>query len=150
MLGACLRSAPAALLFLSACSAPGPSSPAQPSAAAGIRPEDIVGRWGYAAYYNEKDRPRIEAAARAQCNRPAVIKSGPNGGVVMPIANQTPGQEQVIKSGPEGRNYIGPPGDPGGADDSEIITFDGKMLITRTVAADDGGHLTSIYVRCKT
>jgi hypothetical protein len=68
---------------------------------------------------------------------------------MMPIANQAKPQEQRIKSGPGGKNYIGPPGEPGGADDSEILTFDGKILVTRTVAADEGGHLNSIYVRCK-
>jgi hypothetical protein len=137
------------IMMVSGCTAPGPSVSPDSSGSPAIRPEDIVGRWGYAAYYNEGDRARIEAAARAQCSRPAIINRGPSGGIMMPIANQAKPQEQRIKSGPGGKNYIGPPGEPGGADDSEILTFDGKILVTRTVAADEGGHLNSIYVRCK-
>jgi hypothetical protein len=30
-----------------------------------VAPEEIVGRWGYAAYHKDSDRPRIEAAAKA-------------------------------------------------------------------------------------
>jgi len=113
-----------------------------------VRSEDIVGHWGYAAYYNEADRPRIEASARAQCNRPANITLGPTGGVMMPIANHSQPQEQTIKAA-GGKNYIGPPGQAGGLQDVEIVSFDGKVLVTRTVDTDETGHLNSIYVRCR-
>jgi hypothetical protein len=113
-----------------------------------IKPNEIVGRWGYAAYYNEADRPRIEASARAQCNRPAAISLGPTGGIMMPIANHSPGQEQTIKAA-GGKNYIGPPGQAGGLQDVEILSFDGKVLVTRTVDSDETGHLSSVYVRCR-
>jgi len=137
-------------LMLTACSSSGlgPSVAPEASAVPSIRPDDIVGRWGYAVYYNVADRPRIETAARAQCNRPAVIARGPAGGLMMPIANHEAAQEQMIKGGPGGKNYIGPPGEAGGQQDIEIVSFDGKILVTRTVAADETGHLNSVYVRC--
>jgi hypothetical protein len=119
----------------------------QPAASSSIRPEELVGRWGYAAYYDEKDRARIQAAAKAQCTRPVIISRGKNGGIVMPMVNQS-GAELAIKGGPGGKNYIGPPGDAGGQQDSEIVSFDGNVLITRTIAADETGHANSVYVRC--
>jgi hypothetical protein len=138
-------------LALAACTGSNMSS-ATPEASANtaptIRPEEIVGRWGYAAYYNEADRPRIEASARAQCNRPAVISIGPTGGLMMPIANHSQQQEQTIKAA-GGKNYIGPPGQAGGLQDVEILSFDGKVLVTRTVDTDETGHLNSVYVRCR-
>lgn len=138
--------------MLAACAGsswPGFTSPPAPQAtvAPSIRPEELVGRWGYAAYYNEKDRARIETAAKGQCTRPVTISRGPNGGLVMPMVNQSQ-QELTIKGGPGGKNYIGPPGEAGAQQDSEIVSFDGNVLITRTIATDEIGHASSVYVRC--
>jgi hypothetical protein len=57
--------------------------PPLPSLPPAFGPEAIVGRWGYAAYHNEADRSRIEAAAKSSCNQPYVISRGPSGGVMM-------------------------------------------------------------------
>jgi len=139
--------ATAAATTLTACAQSTVSSSVAPTSAPTIRPDEIVGRWGYGAYYNEKDRARTQAAAGAECNRPITIALGPNGGLMMPIVNQ--GQaELAIKGGPGGKNFIGPPGEAGGEKDSEIVSFNGKVLVTRTVAADETGHATSVYVRC--
>lgn len=120
----------------------------QPVAEASIRSDQIVGSWGYGAYYNEKDRPRTQAAAKAECKRsPVTISKGPNGGLMMPMVNQSQ-QELSLKGGPGGKNFIGPSGDAGGEHDSEIVSFDGNLLVTRTVATDQTGHATSVYVRC--
>jgi hypothetical protein len=54
-----------------------------------IRVSEVIGRWGYAAYHKPEDRPRTEAAARAQCNHPYVIGQGPTGGVMMYLADQS-------------------------------------------------------------
>src|SRR5258708_15973539 len=43
-------------------------------------PQDIVGRWGLAAYHKEEDRARTEQAAAGGCKQPYVIVLGPNGG----------------------------------------------------------------------
>ncbi len=144
-----MAAAAAIAVMLAACAGSGvsPSTTPQQSYAATIKPEELVGRWGYAAYYSEKDRARIQQAAKAQCNRPVVISRGPGGGIVMPMVNQA-GQELTIKGGPDGKNYLGPPGNAGVEQDSEIVSFDGNVLITRTIASDETGHANSVYVRC--
>src|SRR5262249_7478964 len=138
-------------LALAACTGAniGPPPAQEAVGSPSIRPADIVGRWGYAAYYNETDRPRIEAAARSQCSgRPIEIGIGPTGGLIMPVANQAQSQEVMIKGGPGGKNYIGPPGQTLGAQDNEIVSFDGRVLILRTATPDPTGRMSSVYVRC--
>src|SRR5262249_19638232 len=76
-------------LGLAGCSTGGPqlNQPAAPTMGPALPPafppQDIVGRWGLAAYHKEEDRARTEAAARGQCNQPYVITLGPSGGVMM-------------------------------------------------------------------
>ena len=48
-----------------------------------IPAQDLVGRWGLAAYHKEEDRSRTEAAARGQCKQPWNTRRGPRGGVIM-------------------------------------------------------------------
>ena len=76
------------------------------------------------------DRARTEAAARAQCKQPYVIGAGANGGVIMHLADQATPQELRLKGSPSGKNYIGPAGPAGGEQDREIVSFDGRVLIT--------------------
>jgi hypothetical protein len=144
-------------LALSACAIPGfgpstseppPPAPA-PEYPATIRPEELVGKWGYAAYHREEDRARIEGAARGACSKPVNITRGPTGGIMMYLADQNQLQELRVKGGPGGKNYIGPPGEAGGPQDREIISFDGRVLITKFVDPEVAGRYgTSVYVRC--
>src|SRR5436190_3889126 len=62
------------------------SGPPEPEIPARVRPTEIVGRWGYAAYHKPEDRTRTEANARGQCKQPYVIGQGTNGGVMMYLA----------------------------------------------------------------
>ncbi len=138
-------------LTLTGCASSTPTAAVAPDPIATyaptIRAEQLVGRWSYGAYYDEKDRVRTEAAAKGMCGRPVTISRGANGGLVMPMVNQ--GQAELsVKGGAGGKNFIGPPGEAGGEHDSEIISFNGNVLITRTVASDGTGHANSVYVRC--
>jgi hypothetical protein len=135
-------------LTLTACASATTMTSSLAPQPASIRPDEIVGRWGYGAYYSERERARTQAAASAECSRAVTISRGPTGGLIMPMVNQSQ-QELSIKGGPGGRNFIGPPGDAGAEHDSDIVSFDGNILITRTVAADEAGHVTSIYMRCR-
>ncbi len=147
-----------AALALSSCSSnpfsspePTPPPPAAlaPEIPASIRPEEIVGRWGYGAYHNETDRARTEAAARAQCGQPVVINRGPNGGVLMYLADSAQLQELYLRGAPGGRNYIGPPGPAGGPQDREIVAFDGRVMVLRWMNPEVANRYgTSVYVRC--
>ena len=80
-------------LGLSGCATgPQPELPAAPAIGPALPPafppQDIVGRWGLAAYHKEEDRARTEAAAARGCNQPYVITLGPTGGVMMHLADQ--------------------------------------------------------------
>ena len=87
--------------------------------------------------------------ARAQCKQPYVITVGPTGGVVMHLADQATPQELRLKGSPSGKNYIGPPGPAGGEQDREIISFDGRVLVTRFIDKDAATRYGNmVYVRC--
>jgi hypothetical protein len=152
--------ASALTIFLGACgsmslpsfsSAP-PAAPepgVAPEMPATIRGDEIVGRWGLASFQNPNDRPRTEAAARAQCKQPYVIGAGSSGGVIMHLADQATPQELRLKGSPSGKNYIGPPGPAGGEQDREIVSFDGRVLITRFIDKDAAVRYGNmVYVRC--
>ena len=124
------------VLVLSACTTnPPPVEAPQPAPVpdmpSTIRPEEVVGRWGYGSFHNEGDRARTEAAARGQCGQPVVINRGPGGGVLMYLADSAQLQELYLKGGPGGRNFIGPPGPAGGPQDREVVAFDGRAMVLR-------------------
>jgi hypothetical protein len=145
----------AVALALSACSTNPPPVETTPAPAMApeipstIRPEEIVGRWGYGAYHNEADRARTEAAARGQCGQPVLINRGPNGGVMMYLADSAQLQELYLKGGPGGRNYVGPPGPAGGPQDREVVAFDGRAIVLRWINPEvQTRYGTGVYVRC--
>jgi len=125
---------------------PPPDAAAMPSK---YTPEEIIGRWGLASYHKDADRARTETAARGLCRSPYVIAKGPSGGVMMHLADQRQPSELQLKGSADGKNYIGPDGDAGGAQDREILSFDGRVLITRYVDPDAATRYGKmIYVRC--
>jgi hypothetical protein len=117
---------------------------------ASIPAADLVGRWGLAAYHKDEDRGRTEAAARGQCRQPYNIGRGPSGGIIMHLPDQAQPTELSLKGGADGKNYIGPPNEPApGQGDREIVSFDGRVLITRFVDPEVSSRYgTSVYVRC--
>jgi len=141
-------------LFLGACSSTSLSPTSAPEATApempaSIRPDEIVGRWGLASFQDPKDRARTELAAKGQCKQPYVIGAGSSGGVIMHLADQATPQELRLKGSPSGKNYIGPPGPAGGDQDREILSFDGRTLVTRFINADAATRYGNmVYVRC--
>ena len=145
-------------LGLAGCASTGPQldQPAAPSLGPalppGFPPQDIVGRWGLAAYHKDEDRARTEAAARGQCKQPYVITLGPNGGVMMHLADQATPTELRLRGGPGGKTYIGPAdAELGGSQDREVVSFDGKVLILRWLDSEvQGRYGTMVYVRCGT
>jgi hypothetical protein len=155
-----LGMASALAMFLGGCGSmslpsfsSGPSAPPEPAVApdmpASIRPEEIAGRWGLASYQNPNDRARTEKAAQGQCKQPYVITVGPTGGVVMHLADEATPQELRLKGSPSGKNYIGPPGPVPGDRDREILSFDGRILVTRFVDKDAATRYGNmVYVRC--
>jgi hypothetical protein len=129
---------------------PPPAQPAPiPTLPPAFPPQDIVGRWGLAAYHNPEDRERTEAAARNGCKQPYLITLGRSGGVMMHLADQAQPEELRLKGAPGGKTYIGPEGEPGGAQDREVVSFDGRILILRWMDPEvQGRYGTMVYVRC--
>ncbi len=128
---------------------PPPAAASGPEMPSRYTPEEIVGRWGFTSYHRDQDRPRTEAAARGQCRQPYVIARGPNGGIMMHLADQRQPSELRLKGSSSGKNFIGPAGGGGMAEDREIVSFDGRVLITRFVDPDAGNRYGNmIYVRC--
>ena len=136
--------------FSSGPAAPGPAQAVVQTLPPAFPPQDIVGRWGLAAYHKEEDRARIEVAAANQCQQPYVITLGATGGVMMHLADQSQAQELRLKGAPGGKTYIGLDGEPPGSpQDREVIAFDGRMLILRWMEPEvQGRYGTMVYVRC--
>jgi hypothetical protein len=125
------------------------AAPPQPEVPARVRPSEIVGRWGYAAYHKPEDRARTEANARGQCKQPFVIGQGSNGGVMMYLADSNQLQELRLKGSTNGHDYIGPAGQTPGPQDREIVSFDGRVMVLKFVDQEtDGRYGTGIFVRC--
>jgi hypothetical protein len=145
-------------LLLAGCASsmstgPAPESAAAPAATllpASIPAQDLVGRWGLAAYHKPEDRARTETAARGQCKQPYNIGRGPTGGVIMHLADQSQPTELMLKGGPGGQNFVGPGDEPGGsARDREIVSFDGRVIVLRWVDPEIAGRYGNmVYVRC--
>ena len=124
-------------------------APAEREMPSSIRADEIVGRWGLASYQNPNDRARTEAAAKGQCKQPCVIGAGTSGGVIMHLADEATPQELRLKGSSDGKNYIGPPGPAGGEKDREIVSFDGRVMVTRFTDPDAATRYGNmVYVRC--
>ncbi len=124
-----------------------PPSPSGQAAATGSV-EPFVGKWGFAAYHRDTDRPRTEKEARSQCSNAYVISKGPNGGVMMNLADEKDKSELFLKQG-GGKSYLGPPGPAPMLEDSEVLQVDSKSFTTRYMDPDASSRYgTSIYVRC--
>lgn len=141
-------------LLLAGCAtstpAPQPAAPAPiPVLPPAFPPQDIVGRWGLAAFHKPEDQERTEAAATNQCRQPYVISLGPTGGVMMHLADQATPEELRLKGAPGNKTFIGPDGEPGGIQDREVMSFNGRVLALRWIDPEvQGRYGTMVYVRC--
>lgn len=143
-------------LLLAACASqgPGPAPTATPTMTPdippAIKPQEIAGRWGLAAFHKPEDLKRTEAAARNGCKQPYVIGLGPNGGVVMHMPDTAQPQELKVRGAPGNKTFIGPAeGEVGGIQDREITSFDGRVMTMRFMDPEVVGRYgTQVYVRC--
>jgi hypothetical protein len=133
--------------LLAGCATEPPPPPVV--AAPSFNSDELVGKWGFAAYHRDTDRTRTIKEAAAQCNKPYVIAKGPTGGVMMNLADQADLSELVLKAGPNGATYLGPPGDAGTADDRIVTNVDPNSFTTNWVDPDNAARYgTSVYERC--
>jgi hypothetical protein len=133
--------------LLAGCASESPPAPVVTAPA--IAPDQLVGKWGLASYHRDSDRDRTIKEAKAQCNKPYVIAKGPNGGVMMYLADQPQLSELVLKAGPDGKTFLGPPGDAGTADDRQVLDVDPASFTTVWVDPDNAARYgTMVYERC--
>ncbi len=64
-----------------------------------LRTEDLIGRWGVAAYWNESDAAKITAMARGFCSQPYVVSRGANGAARMFEAFEGRPQDVTVQGG---------------------------------------------------
>ncbi|MGA0561670.1 hypothetical protein ACO2RV_04405 [Ancylobacter sp. VNQ12] len=130
--------------------APAPVAPAAPQFTSPITAQQVVGKWGLAAYHRPEDAARTEAQARQGCRQPYVINAGPSGGFMMYLADQSEPSEVVSKQVLPGPIYIGLPDEPPGAQsDREVLRFDGQVLVLKWLDPEVAGRYgTMVYVRC--
>ena len=76
-----------AAALLAGCAGEAPPPPVATTAAPAVNIDQIVGKWGLAAYHRDSDRDRTVKEAKAQCGKPVVINKGPTGGVMMYLAD---------------------------------------------------------------
>ena len=129
---------------------PPPAPALTPALPPAFPPQDIVGRWGLAAYHKDEDRARTEAAAVNQCKQPYIITLGHTGGVMMHLADQATPTELRLRGAPGNKTYIGPAdGEVGGVQDRLVVSFDGRVLALRWMDPEvQGRYGTMVYVRC--
>ena len=143
-------------LAVAGCASQGPTEPPMspvataPDLPPAIKPQEITGRWGLAAFHNANDLKRTEVAARNGCKQPYNIGMGPTGGVVMHMPDKAQPEELRMKGGPGNKTYIGPSGEPaGGTQDREVTSFDGRTMTVRFIDPEVSSRYgTQIYVRC--
>jgi hypothetical protein len=100
---------------------------ALPAAAQSPRTEDLIGRWGVAAYWNAADAARTQAAARSACSAPYNITRGPGGGAMMFESFEGRPREMQVRGG-------------------QIVATSGESRQTKDITAWTGSMLVFNYV----
>jgi hypothetical protein len=146
---------PASFLVLSGCVSTGQDT--VPVLAASVQStvtpfptEALIGNWGTASYREDKDIDRVTAQARQQCRLPYKITKGPTDGVMMYFADDPKLFELQVKSGNDGKVYVGFEGPPGGWQDREVLFHSSDKFILKFVDPEvHGRYGIFIFVRCK-
>jgi hypothetical protein len=139
----------------------GPASPGAPMVSAAPLPApmqapavavssfDLVGDWGLASYHRTEDVERTQREAKNACRNPYVIASGPSGGIMMHLPDQTQVSEVFVKTGSGGQVYIGPQGPAGTQQDRLVLSFANNVLTTEWVDANVRSRYgTMVLSRC--
>jgi hypothetical protein len=116
---------------------------ALPAAAQSPRTEDLVGRWGVAAYWNAGDAAKVQAAARSACSAPYTITRGPSGGAMMFESFEGRPREMMVRGG----QIVAASGES--RQTKDITTWTGSMLVFNYV--DDEAkrkYGNMVFVRC--
>ncbi len=100
---------------------------ALPAQAQALRTEDLIGRWGVAAYWSDSDAAKITAQARGFCSQPYVITRGAEGSARMFEAFEGRPQDVVVQGG-------------------QIVAASGSARATKAIQSWNGSVLVFNYV----
>jgi hypothetical protein len=124
-------------------------APTPPVAQISITTDELVGKWGLASYRVETDLKRTQEEARRACSNPYVISKGAAGGVMMHLADKSVAEEVFLKTGSDGRIYLGPHGKAGDRLDRQIVSSNAGVIVTQWVdPAVATRYGTMVFVRC--
>lgn len=116
---------------------------AAPASAQSLRTEDLIGRWGVAAYWSEADAAKTTAQAKGFCSKPYVVSRGANGAARMFEAFEGRPQDVTV----QGNQIVAVDGSPRAA--KAIQRWDGATLVFNYVdeeAKRKYGNM--VFVRC--
>ena len=101
-------------------------------------------------FHKDEDLARTASAARAPMRPAGHIDARPEWRRHDVSRRQRPIAGIAAQGQPaSGKNYIGPPGDAGGAQDREIVSFDGRTMVLKWMDPEVAGRYgTGVYVRC--
>ena len=100
---------------------------ALPAQAQALRTEDLIGRWGVAAYWSDSDAAKVIAQARGFCSQPYVITRGAEGSARMFEAFEGRPQDVVVQGG-------------------QIVAASGSARATKAIQSWNGSVLVFSYV----
>ncbi|MCA3586570.1 MAG: hypothetical protein IOC90_00835 [Methylocystis sp.] len=100
---------------------------ALPAQAQALRTEDLIGRWGVAAYWSDSDAAKVTAQARGFCSQPYVITRGAEGSARMFEAFEGRPQDVVVQGG-------------------QIVAASGSARATKAIQSWNGSVLVFNYV----
>jgi hypothetical protein len=108
-----------------------------------LRTDDLVGKWGVAAYWNEADAGKTITQAKSFCNQPYVISKGRNGGAVM--FEPFDGKPREVKA--EGGRIVAADGSPSAA--KSVTSWNGATLVLNYVEDEPKRKYGNmVFVRC--
>jgi hypothetical protein len=108
-----------------------------------LRTEDLVGKWGVAAYWNEADSAKTIAQAKSFCSQPYLIAKGRNGGAVM--FEPFDGKPREVKA--EGGRIVAADGSPSAA--KTVTSWNGATLVLNYVEDEPKRKYGNmVFVRC--
>jgi hypothetical protein len=90
------------------------------------RTEDLIGRWGVAAYWNDADAAKTTVQAKSFCSQPYVISKGANGAARMFEAFEGRPQDVQIQGG-------------------QIVAVNGSPRATKAIQSWNGSTLVFNY-----
>lgn len=109
-----------------------------------LRAQDMVGRWGVASYFAQKDAAATQAAAHSACGEPYSIRAGTHGGVIMYSAFSGKPVELAVTG-----DRLVAPADHQGLDDRIILSGNAGGFVLRYASPESAQRYgTMVFVRC--